>query len=285
MNKETEFYIGWMNKTPQKLGKQLGKIMIVVVSMVFIIAVVISTQQKKFSTASFEFGQTTAITGIYQEFPVPSLFINTGNDLTEKASGQTIVLVGYGKMGAVGVMKDLQKINGISFVNRRITLKGTLLYSDGKTLLQVDSNDAPVVKIEKEVISTFKHRVEELGTITISGEILDPKCYFGVMKPGLGKTHLDCAVRCIEGGMPPVFYVQDQFGGTDYYLLLGRNGEKVNHEVKNLIGQPVSISAKAVRYDDWVLLYADTRSGIERISGAQLSNPTAISIACTVPSH
>lgn len=285
MKKETEFYIGWMATTPGQLGKKLRRMVMVLVSVAIGFAIVISGNQKKFSTASFEFGQLTAITGIYQEYPVPSLYVNGGRDNAGQMTGQTIILVGYGKMGAEGVMQKLQQSNKLSFVNRRITLKGTLLFSDGKTLLQVDANDAPLVSIEKGEPQPMNHRIKELGNITVSGEILDPKCYFGVMKPGQGKPHRDCAVRCIEGGMAPVFYVQDASGSTDYYLLLGPNGERINHKVKDFIAEPVSLHARAVRFDDWIILYVDMNTGIERIAGARLSNPTATSILCAVPGH
>jgi len=30
---------------------------------------------------------------------------------------------------------------------------------------------------------------EMISKMTLQGEIIDPKCYFGVMKPGKGKIH------------------------------------------------------------------------------------------------
>jgi hypothetical protein len=37
------------------------------------------------------------------------------------------------------------------------------------------------------------------------GEIIDPKCFAGAMKPGTGKTHKACAALCLRGGIPPAF--------------------------------------------------------------------------------
>jgi hypothetical protein len=45
--------------------------------------------------------------------------------------------------------------------------------------------------------------------VTIRGEIVDSKCHTGVMNPGSGKVHRDCAVRCISGGVPPVLVEND----------------------------------------------------------------------------
>ena len=46
-----------------------------------------------------------------------------------------------------------------------------------------------------------------LGRVSLTGEIVDSKCYPGVMKPGQGKTHRACAIRCLSGGVPAVFRV------------------------------------------------------------------------------
>ena len=77
------------------------------------------------------------------------------------------------------------------------------------------------------------------------------------MKPGQGKPHKDCAVRCIAGGMSPVFYVRNEKGEANYYLILDKDGNKMNEELKDFIADPISIRARAVRYDDWVILYTD----------------------------
>ena len=54
--------------------------------------------------------------------------------------------------------------------------------------------------------------VADLGTVTLTGEIVDTKCHFGVMKAGEGKVHRECAVRCISGGAPPGFLARDRSG-------------------------------------------------------------------------
>jgi hypothetical protein len=43
----------------------------------------------------------------------------------------------------------------------------------------------------------------------LRGEIVDTKCYLGVMTPGEDKVHRGCAVRCISRGVPPAFLVRD----------------------------------------------------------------------------
>lgn len=269
---EEAFYIGWMANAPAGFAKHVKRVLLILFPIALIIAYLLSTSQKKFSTANFEFGKLTEIKGIYYNNPVPILKVFDKNN-----SSISIPLVGYGKHGAETAIMELEKQKGVSLNGKEVTLKGTLIYGDGKTLLQVDKNDDPIVNIGAE--STFQLQQKDLGTQTIRGEIVDPKCYFGVMKPGEGKVHRDCAIRCILGGIPPVLHVQNEKGESNYYLIVGPNGEKINEAVQDIIAEPVSIEARVVQQDDWIILYT-SKENIKRISYSQLRDPNAIVIAC-----
>jgi hypothetical protein len=86
------------------------------------------------------------------------------------------------------------------------------------------------------------------------------------MKPGEGKPHRDCAIRCILGGIPPIMVVRNDKGEANYYLILGPNGEKTNQAVQDFVGDPVALKGRLVRYDDWVIVYVENPAKIERIS-------------------
>ena len=107
-------------------------------------------------------------------------------------------------------------------------------------MLQVDANDQPLVNVADAKINLSDlQTTKQLGTIAIKGEIVDPKCFFGVMKPGEGKPHKDCAIRCILGGIPPVLKVTNEEGRQNYYLIVGANGEKMNEAVQDYVGAQV----------------------------------------------
>ena len=268
------FYIGWMPKAPPTFAKHVKRVLLILFLVALIIAYLLSTSQKKFSTANFEYGKLTEIKGVYSNNPVPMLKVLDKNNLS-----MTIPLVGYGKHGAETAIMELEKEKGVSLNGKDVTLKGTLIYGDGKTLLQVDKNDNPIVNIGTESIVQLQQK--DLGIQTIRGEIVDPKCYFGVMKPGEGKVHRDCAIRCILSGIPPVLHVQNEKGESNYYLIVGPNGEKINESVQDLVAEPVSIEAKVVQQDDWIILYTG-KENIKRIAYAQLKDPNAKVIACAV---
>lgn len=251
-----EFYIGWMQNAPKSFSAWIKKYLFVLLAIVIVLGALLALSQKKFGTGNFEFGTLTEVKGIYFSNPVPVLKVVDGKDIWGNENYITVPLIGFGKHGADGVIADLEREKNISFEAKEITLKGTLLYNDGKLLMQVDANDQPLVKIDSSQISlTTQTASKYLGEMEMKGEIVDPKCFFGVMKPGEGKPHKDCAIRCILGGIPPVLKVTNDDGRQNYYLIVGANGEKMNEAVQDYVASPVTIHAKAVEYGDWVILY------------------------------
>jgi len=267
-NKESEaFYIGWMEAAPKLFVRFIRKYLLIILPSIILLAVILGMSQKKFGTGNFEFGQLTEVTGIYFKKPVPMIKVVNGKDIWGNLSYISIPLVGYGKHGAEGAMAAIEKEKNISLNQKQITLIGTLLYNDGKTILQVNKNDQPVVNISsKAVPPDLLPQKKDLGVFNVKGEIIDPKCYFGVMKPGEGKPHRDCAIRCILGGIPPMLAVKNDQGESNYYILLGANGEQLNQAVQDFIAEPVEINVRLVQYDDWIIAYIGKREDIHRFS-------------------
>ena len=77
------------------------------------------------------------------------------------------------------------------------------------------------------------------------------------MKPAEGKIHKSCAIRCISGGVPPVF--RQPTGKTDqpydYFLVVDESGESINQAVLPFVGEPVSAAGKTANFLDWKILY------------------------------
>src|SRR5450432_1916098 len=212
------FYIGWMAGVPKIFVRFIRKYLLIILPLIILLAGILVLSQKKFGTGNFEFGQLTEVTGIYFTKPVPCIKIVSGKDIWGNLSYLTIPLVGYGKHGAVGILADIEAEKNISLNQKQLTLRGTLLYNDGKTILQVNKNDSLVIHISSAIIPFELLPIKkELGLFNIKGEIIDPKCYFGVMKPGESKVHRDCAIRCILGGIPPMLAVKNDQGESNYF--------------------------------------------------------------------
>jgi len=276
-----DFYIGWMPKAPGSFSGFIKRYLAVLISVVIALGVTLALLQKKFSTGTFEFGRLTKIKGIYLKEPVPAIKVVNGKTIWGQVSYITIPLVGYGKHGADGIISDIEKEKAVVLDKKEIILRGTLLYNDGKTILQIDKNDSPVVSIGATASKEILPQLEDLGIRKVRGEIVDPKCYFGVMKPGEGKPHRDCAIRCILGGIPPVFHVQNKNGENNYYLIVGPHDEKMNEAVQDYVAEPTEINARLVKYDDWIVMFVQDKEPIRRISYLSLLKDDVQLLSCS----
>ena len=96
-----------------------------------------------------------------------------------------------------------------------------------------------------------------LGRQTLVGEIVDSKCYLGVMNPGQLTPHRACAIRCISGGIPPILLVRQTNGSALHFLLVSSDGRPVNKEVLAMVAEPVQITGEVVRQGEFLILRAD----------------------------
>ena len=77
----------------------------------------------------------------------------------------------------------------------------------------------------------------KVETKTVTGEILDMKCY---MTSGAhGETHKDCAAMCIKGGAPMGILAED---GKVYLLIEGKNDSGAFEEAKKHAGETVTVT-------------------------------------------
>ncbi|MCI5045576.1 MAG: hypothetical protein MRY72_12835, partial [Aquisalinus sp.] len=88
--------------------------------------------------------------------------------------------------------------------------------------------------------------------ITLQGMIMDTKCFFGVMRPGRGKTHKACASLCIRGGIPPSFWAKTKEGREVVMLLTDEAGNPVSDQVLPLVAEAVEARGRVVRQGDWL---------------------------------
>ncbi|MEZ4830220.1 MAG: hypothetical protein R3C61_28635 [Bacteroidia bacterium] len=264
-----EFFIGYRDYIPQtyRLPVLMG---IVLIAVVFAVAAWIwVSQQKPFATATFELGKPTVLKGLVFQKPVPAIRVVSGRDFLGNQVYQTIPLINFGKFGASGLLMEYEQKIGKPLSEGEISLEGTLIYRDGKTLFELTKR-SEALKGFSDDISLYDKSLRQFTTVSmgeaeLSGEIVDPKCYFGVMKPGQGKPHRACASLCIRGGIPPVFVTIGENGEPNYFLLLGANGEMVNEKVLDYVAVPSRIRGKIIQADDWFIIYANPETDIHPI--------------------
>lgn len=249
MMKDKEFYVPYIEGSLGKKTKRKLKYFIFL-SILFIMtaAILFSFSQKPFKNSTFELSSSTKITGIYHENPYPMLHVEIA-----KNTFKNILLLGFGKSSANPFLEKLQS-EVIALNNKTLSIEGNLIYYNGKTLLQI-TNDEKVILVDETMQYLPNKKI--ISEMTLQGEIIDPKCYFGVMKPGFGKIHRSCAVRCISGGIPPVLATTDENNISEYYLITDKEGNAIHKDILPFIGKLCNIKGVVEKIDDWYLFKID----------------------------
>ncbi len=105
---------------------------------------------------------------------------------------------------------------------------------------------------------------EDLGEVTLRGEIVDSKCYAGRMRPGVGHGHRACAQLCILGGIPPVLVTLGADGSETHYVLASIEGGRVNEAVAPFAAEPVEVRGRLERRGDLHVLHIDPAEILRR---------------------
>jgi hypothetical protein len=142
-------------------------------------------------------------------------------------------------------------------IDKTLKIRGTLIYHEGKAALELTEETDALLSVTKPVTPTVPTVVQSLGSVSMQGEITDPKCFLGVMKPGDGRPHRSCAIRCVAGGIPPLLYVNNGHGQRNGYVLVGAQGEPINDQVLGYVGKGVHVRGRLEQVDNWFILYVD----------------------------
>ena len=104
---------------------------------------------------------------------------------------------------------------------------------------------------------------QPLGEVSLAGEILDSKCWFGAMRPADGKVHKACASLCIRGGIPPAFFARGS-SGQGALMIMTASGRAYGPGLLGLVADPVRIRGNVQRVGDLLVLDAPLAQ-IERV--------------------
>lgn len=227
----SDFYVGYLPKAPAALARRTKTTVVFLFVLALGGAGLFAVSQRTVSTpASFEFGQQRVFEGTLVASPYPALLVARPNASTEQPQYSFYSLVAPGKHGANSAVSN--------FVGSAVRLRGTLIYRDDQTMIELVPDSISAVNGSQAVVANF----DELGNFTLTGEIVDSKCNFGVMNPGRGKVHKDCAVRCLSGGIPPAFITNDFQGRPATLLLTSEGGRPLPKEAfLSHVAQPLRL--------------------------------------------
>ena len=254
MAERGDFYVGYQRRAPAGLGRFLRRTTAALVLLAAAVAAVLAALQSDFDPGVFEFGVVRDFAGVIRERPHPLLLVDRPGRNGERSS--RFYLVAAGKHGADELVAGLD--------GRRARLRGSLIHRQGQTMVEVVAGSVQAID---ETAARPSGGTADLGVQTLRGEIVDSKCYLGVMKPGRGKPHRACATLCIRGGIPPVLRVVAPGGEHRHLLLTDSAGGAVNDRVLDLIAEPVEVTGRVRRDGDLLILQTDPDT-IRRLAAA-----------------
>ncbi|MEN0020427.1 MAG: hypothetical protein AAF747_06055 [Planctomycetota bacterium] len=220
-----DFYVGYL-PLPWRHSRAL-RIIIPAVLWVLVLASSLLSFLRADSSGSgvWDTVEVREWSGLLYAEPYPML-------LTETADGPAFVPI-----------VSMLKLGGQAFINGRegkaVTVSGYEIRRDARTTITIDGADSIVVSDSEPPLAPVR---QDLGPITVTGEIVDYKCYLGAMKPGEGRTHRACAILCIRGGIPPVLVAPDGEGGRSYYLIVDSDGGPANDAVLGHVAEAVTVT-------------------------------------------
>lgn len=253
MTAHDDFYVGYQPHMPSALARHVRAVVLVGLLAMAGLGVVLAWAQRGYAPALFEFGTLRTLRGVVAERPYPHLVVaHPGAALGTGPSddrASRYLLVAEGKAGADAQVAGLH--------GRLVDLTGTLVHREGEVLVEVAPDG--IVPVDGAALATAAPSPGEPGpptTVTLRGEIVDSKCFLGVMNPGRLKPHRACATRCLSGGIPPILLVRGE-GGPRHLLLVDSEGAAVNPHILDKVAEPLEITGQLRRLGTLEILYAD----------------------------
>jgi hypothetical protein len=235
MRNSDEFYIGYAPRLPERTARTVFRTVVALIVLTIAVASILLFAQQPFARSTFEFQQYRQFTGVIEMNPYPALLVGHPGENGDSR----YLLVAPGKHGA--------DAEAGRFAGKTVSLRGSLIYRAGQTMVEVVPGSL------NEVPGTpAKAGETDLGNTIVRGEIVDSKCYLGVMNPGRTKVHRDCAARCISGGIPPALVTSDGF-----YLLVGGDGRPLRREILQWVGETIEVRGNVRRSGETLILRAE----------------------------
>jgi hypothetical protein len=246
-DRDDELYIGWakapavdrrflLGAAPLLLGASTG------------ISWLVAKNLGDPGAGKWEQGATHIVEGALIAKPYPMIRVS---DPASPFGMRTVLVVAQGKCTGALKLDD--------FKGQPVRASGVLIERKDRRMLEVP------LSLNKWVEPIFADMpgfvveppVERVGRFTLAGQIMDSKCFFGVMRPARGKTHKACASLCIRGGIPPSFWARDKEGRESVLLMTDAEGGPLGDDILPLVADPVRVDGAVVRVGDLLQLRAD----------------------------
>ena len=203
---------------------------------------------------SWNTGATHTVTGRLVNDPYPMIRVA---DPAAPGGARSVLIVAQGKCTS-GLLDSVAATGG------SVTASGVLIERKNRQMLEVPPLLDKWLEPATNAATPAAAVAESLGRVRLAGTIMDSKCFFGVMRPGRGKTHKACASLCIRGGIPPSFWARDSQGREAVLLMTTAAGDAMSMDILRFVADPVAAQGELVRVGDIVQFRADP-AAYERI--------------------
>lgn len=238
-DKQNEFYVGYL-ALPRGLKWTLRVLVLLLLALVAFDAWLVGTLQPDASDGRWA-DTPREFVGTLARSPYPILRVSEGGGV------RTYVVISDEKRGAEAALGTIAD-------GATVKLNGYEIERAAVGMIQLAATDVAVVG---DVPAIPEAPREIHGRTTIDGEIVDSKCWLGVMRPGEGHIHKACATLCIRGGIPPMLVTRGK-DGPQVFLLTLFDGRAVPPEaILEYIADPVRISGLIEKRGDIFVFKAD----------------------------
>ncbi len=237
------FYVGYHPAAPAAIARGVRTAAIGLIGLALASGATLAATQDRADPGVFEYGHLRTLHGQIREFPYPSLVV-PGSGPTDRGAAYTrYLLVAEGKHGAQALSDGLD--------GQWVDLRGTRIARGDRQMLEVAEAGVTVTPPAPDVrLGIPMPAPVSLGRMTLRGEIVDSKCWLGVMKPSTGGVHRGCATRCVSGGIPPLLMTEDSSGRLSHYLLTDAAGRSASAFYAEFVGRRVELTGEVIQDAD-----------------------------------
>lgn len=222
-DKPSDFYVGYL-ALPKSLRGVLISLVLLLFALVAFDAWLFATWQPAAGDGRWA-DQPTQYVGTLARDPYPTLRVD------ESGNVRTYFLVSDEKRGAEAALEGIAD-------GATIKLDGYLIEHADVGMIELAATE--IVVADVPAVSEAPREIH--GQVTLDGEIVDSKCWLGVMRPGEGHIHKACATLCIRGGTPPMF-VTRMAGAPPVTLMTTFDGGRIPPEaILNFVADPVRVT-------------------------------------------
>ena len=248
------FYVGYL-PTPRAMKRAALLAAGSLVAMLAVLGAAAPMALRDPGPAVWDLSQQVQETGVLRLEPYPHL-------VQTDASGRETERLLLGEEFKTGVGDRLDRMSdgaAGSLDGRTMTASGWVLTREGRRMITLDPSDQGL-KVEPGAASeSIPRDGGTLETVTLSGEILDGKCYLGAMKPGDGAAHRACAMLCLRGGLPALFIERGGPNDGRVHWIADADGGGIDPALIPHVAQPVTLVGRIETLGTASVLRVDRR--------------------------